>query len=150
MDSALKYLGYRARTVREMEYHLDECLYGEYEIMQTVERLEELGYLNDLQFARDFIDSRLRTKPVSRAHLKEQLKNHHCAPDAIEEALAEITDEQEQLNATAVARDLAEHTEGTGYRERRERIMRKLVTRGYSYETSAKAFSELKLEEDGD
>lgn len=73
MDAALTYLGFRARTVREVERYLDEKQYGEFEIMQVVDRLTELGLLNDAQYAADFVDSRLRTKPVSRRILREQL-----------------------------------------------------------------------------
>ena len=76
MDAALRYLGYRARTVRELERYLDEQQFGEYEISQVIERLKELGLADDAKFAADFIESRLRTKPVSRRHLQEQLYAH--------------------------------------------------------------------------
>ena len=42
MDSALRFLGARARTIREVERHLDACEYGEVEVYETVERLKEL------------------------------------------------------------------------------------------------------------
>ncbi len=87
MDAALGYLGYRARTVREVERYLDEKQYGEYEIMQVIDRLAELGLVNDTAFAEEFVASRLRTKPVSRRHLRAQLYAHELAREVIDEAL---------------------------------------------------------------
>ena len=68
MDAALRFLGARARTVREVERHLDNCEYGEVEVYETVERLKALGLLDDVAFANEFVRTRLATKPISRAH----------------------------------------------------------------------------------
>ena len=59
MDAGLKFLTAKARTVREMEDHLDSLNYGEYEVYQVVERLKELGYLDDAKYAADFVSTRL-------------------------------------------------------------------------------------------
>src|SRR5512133_3202225 len=84
MDAALRFLGARARTVRETERHLDACEYGEVEVYDTVERLKELGLLNDTAFAEEYVRTRLATKPVSRAHLREQLLAHEVEAQSIE------------------------------------------------------------------
>ena len=93
MDAALRYLGGRARTVREVERHLDASEYGEVEVYETVERLKELGLLNDLAFAAEFVRTRLATKPISRAHLREQLLAHETELEAIEQALLQVDEE---------------------------------------------------------
>ena len=59
MDAAFQFLTTKARTVREMEEHLDSMNYGEYEVYQAVERLKELEYLNDEKYAADFVETRL-------------------------------------------------------------------------------------------
>ena len=69
-DEALYFLTPKARTVREVENRLDECNYSEGEIMAAIDRLRNNGLLNDEKFARDFIESRLNTKPVSRGKLR--------------------------------------------------------------------------------
>ena len=66
MDAALSYLTGRMRTVREVEDKLDDLQYGEGDILTTVARLKELNLLNDGEYAREFVRSRLATKPVSR------------------------------------------------------------------------------------
>ena len=71
-DEALYFLTPKARTVREVENRLDECNYSEGEIMAAIDRLRNNGLLNDEKFARDFIESRLNTKPVSRGKLPDR------------------------------------------------------------------------------
>ena len=107
MDTALRHLTMKARSVREMEEYLDRQHYGEYEVAQVTERLQELGYLDDTAYARDFIRTRLAAKPVSRRKLYEQLVAHKLPREIAEEAVAEIGDDVENANASLVAEKFA-------------------------------------------
>lgn len=139
MDAALKFLGYSARSVREVERHLDEKQYGEVEVYDTVERLKELGLLDDRAFAEAFIRSRLATKPVSRRKLYEQLLSHELPRELIEEALGAVDDLTEQDNALAVAEKYARQMEALPEDERAQRVLQRLLTRGYAYDDAAAA-----------
>ena len=142
MDAALHFLGYRARTVRETERHLDEKQYGEYEVAQTIDRLLELGLLDDEKFAADFIETRLSTKPVSRRHLGEQL-----SADVIAAALERVSDEEEQENASRIAEKYWQQFSSLEQRERQSRVMQRLLGRGYDYETARRALAAQPQEE---
>ncbi len=139
MDAALHHLTARARTVLEMERYLDSRQYGEYEVMQVVERLKELHYLDDEAYARDFVRSRLATKPISKRKLREQLMGHMLPKDMIEEALEEVTDEVETKNAAAVAEKFARQFASLPAPERRQRILRRLFSHGYTYDAARAA-----------
>src|ERR671916_1630331 len=52
MTRALNFLGYRARSEREVRERLRRYGYGEETVEGVVVRLEELGYLDDEDFAR--------------------------------------------------------------------------------------------------
>ncbi|MCR5809709.1 MAG: recombination regulator RecX [Clostridiales bacterium] len=146
-DTALRYLTPKARTVREVELKLDEGCFSEGEIMQTVERLQDAGLLNDAKYAEEYVASRLRTKPVSKFRLREQLKGHFVPEDVIEAALAEVPDETEFDNAVAVARKFLRQFEGLDdEEEKRKRIYSRLYSRGYSHETIEAAIEEAKAE----
>ncbi len=142
MDAALRYLGARARTVREVERHLDACEYGEVEVYETIERLKELGLLNDAAFAADFVRTRLATKPVSRAHLREQLLSHEAEAAAIEAALSAVDEETQRDSAAAVAGKYARQYAHLPEHERSERVIRRLLSRGYSYDEAREALRE--------
>lgn len=148
MDAALRFLGYSARTVRETERYLDEKQYGEYEISQVIDRLIELGLLNDQQFAIDFVESRLRAKPVSRRHLREQLHAHELPSNVISEALYIVTDDVEQKNARSVAEKYWRQMNLLPASEREERVLQRLVGRGFSYDVARSALAQLDFEEE--
>ncbi len=142
-DAALSYLSPKARTVREVELKLDEGSYSEGEIMQTTERLKEAGLLDDEKYARDFIESRLSTKPVSRFRLREQLRAHHVPEEIISAALDVVEPGTEFENAVAVVKKFARQFEGIEDEEKRRRLIySRLQTRGYSHETIIAAMNE--------
>lgn len=150
MDAALHYLTYRARTVREMECYLDEQQYAEYEVQQVVARLQELGYLDDAAFADEFIRTRLAAKPISRRKLQEQLHGHALPRDVIEQSLAAISDEQEQMHALQVAKKYAAQLTELPPEERLERLLRRVLGRGFSTEDALQAVKQALLEESED
>ena len=147
MDAALKYLTNAPRTVREVERRLDELEFGEVEVAAVVDRLMELGLLNDESFCMDFVASRLRTKPVSRRHLYEQLRSHEAQEVAIEEAISQVNDETEFQNACQVAQKYARQFEGLSPDERENRLCKRLLARGFDYDCARRAIAALQGEE---
>lgn len=134
MDTALDYLSTRARTVRETEECLDEANYGEYDVYEVIERLKELGYLNDDKFAADFISTRLASKPLSRRRLREQLAGRKLKPECIDGALCAVTDAMERENAVQIAEKYWRQFDALDDETRRQRVMRRLMTRGYEFD----------------
>ena len=147
MDAALSYLTGRMRTVREVEDRLDELQYGEGDILITVERLKELNLLNDEEYAREFVRSRLATKPVSCQKLYTDLRAHHVPEELIEAALDALPEETESDNALEVARKFWRQMSGLEQGARRERVLRRLMSRGFSTEASLAAIRDVEEEE---
>ena len=147
MDAALAYLTDRMRTVREVEDKLDDLQYGEGDILATVERLKELNLLNDEAYAREFVRSRLAAKPVSRQKLYMDLKAHHVDQEFIEAALNDLPRETEADNAREVAQKFWRQMSGLEPGVRRERVLRRLMSRGFSTEASLAALRDVEEEE---
>ena len=139
MDAALSYLERSPRTVREVERRLDECEFGEADIDAVTLRLTELGLVNDQAFAQDYIETRLNTKPISKAHLREQLRVHEVPEEIIDEALAFVDDHREQENALAVAQKYNRQFSALPDEERYERVLKRILARGYSFDTAKEA-----------
>ncbi len=147
MEAAMYFYSKKERTVREVERYLDAQEFGEYEVAQAVGEMVELGYLDDKAYAEEFVSSRLATKPVSRRKLREQLTAHELPADIIDEALKKVPDEQEQENAHLIAKKFSAQLAGIeDERERYQRLMRRLLSRGYSYEDARRAIAELNSE----
>ena len=148
MDAALSYLTGRIRTVREVEDKLDDLQYGEGDILATVERLKELNLLNDAEYAREFVRSRLATKPVSRQKLYMDLKVHKVPEECIMLALSELPSETEADNALEVAKKYWRQMSVLEEPVRRERVLRRLTSRGFSAEASLAAIRQAAEGED--
>lgn len=150
MDAALKFLTARMRTVRETEEYLDNMQFGEAVVDMTVARLKELGLLDDQKFAAEFVRSRLASKPVSRSRLYGQMKLHKLPEDVIEEALSAVPEETETDNARAVAKKYLRQMADYPPDKRRERVLQRLMARGFSTENALKVFTEALEEENGE
>ncbi len=148
MDAALSYLSARMRTVREVEDKLDDLQYGEGDILVTVERLKELNLLNDEEYAREFVRSRLASKPVSRQKLYLDLKNHKVPEELIQTVLNELPEETEEDNAREVAIKYWRQMSAIEEPIRRERVLRRLMSRGFSTEASLAAIRQAAEEAD--
>lgn len=143
MDAALSYLTARMRTVREVEERLDDLQYGEGDILTTVIRLQELNLLNDAEYAREFVRTRLASKPVSRQKLYMDLKAHKVPEELIRAALEELPTETEADNAREVAEKFWRQMSGLEESVRRERVLRRLMSRGFSTEASLAAIRQV-------
>lgn len=142
-DTALLFLTPKARSVREVENRLDECDYSEMEIIETVERLTRAGLVNDEKYARDFVESRLNTKPVSRRKLQDQLQAHFIPQSAIDGALETITDEIELANARKVGEKYFRRFASLELDERLRRVGLRLTSRAYGYDDIKTVLAEL-------
>lgn len=88
MEAAAAFLSVRSRSVEETRRRLRHLGYPAALCDQVVDRLVELGYLDDLEFARAWIESRDRARPRGAVALRRELQLKGIAHDTIEEVLA--------------------------------------------------------------
>ncbi|HWQ58272.1 MAG TPA: regulatory protein RecX [Clostridia bacterium] len=143
MDAALAYLEAKPRTAREVADRLDALHFGEGDVDATVARLKELGLVDDARYAADFVSSRLSNKPVSRRKLREQLYGHRLPAEDIESALETVDDAAEAANALSVAEKYARQFAALDEAERKRRVMKRLVGRGFMFDASKAALEKL-------
>jgi regulatory protein len=148
MEYAMKYLTIKDRTVFEMQRYLDGKEFGEADVDATVARLIALGLLNDARYAQRFVETRLASKPVSRRHLYEQMKTHGLSDEDIQAALGSVEADDELENARTVAEKFARQFASLEPEKRRERVLSRLIARGYSYDVSRRALEDALSEEE--
>ena len=148
MEYAMKYLAIKDRTVKEMQTYLDGKEFGEADVDATVSRLLELGLLDDARYAKRFTETRTASKPISRRHLIDQLKSHGVGDAEIEAALETLQDDAEDENARAVAEKFLRQFRDLEPQKRRERVLSRLIARGFSYDVARKAYEAALSEED--
>jgi regulatory protein len=91
-----RYLSYRDRTGSEAEAYLKRKGYTESEARTAVTDLQEMGYLDDEAFTRDFISYR-KARSFGPRRIRHELINKGLEKTSIEEFLATEDNDQEEL-----------------------------------------------------
>jgi len=147
MESAVRLLAYRQRSVHELRDRLRRKGFANDVVQGTVGRLKELGYLDDAAFARSWTESRRSASPRSARLLASELRLKGVAPRVANEATAELSDEEAAHEAASRrARSLAR----LEYQAFRERLGRFLTSRGFSYDVSRETIDRCWAEVGGD
>ena len=121
MEIAVGYLGTRPRTRWETERRLRRAGTPESVIDGIVERLGELGYLDDAAFARWWGEQRDRHAPRGVRMIEAELRQHGVPRDVIEEYRAEHRAPQRRPEDQAVPANEAERAADTLARHLRGR-----------------------------
>lgn len=92
---SLKYLSFRARSTKEIKDYLLKKNFIEQTIGAVIIKLNELKFLNDEEFGRQWIESRQKYKGKSKFILKSELRMKGLDNDIIEPLLNEARDDFE-------------------------------------------------------
>ena len=134
-DRAAAALGRRARSAHELERWLLQRGYDRADVTDAVQRLTEVGAIDDSQFARAFARSRTLGKGMSRRRLAQELSrrgvDRHMADAAIAEVLEEESVDERALLEAAARKKLAV-LRGQEPDTVRKRLYGYLARRGYS------------------
>ena len=94
-DRAVAMLAARPRAARDLERLLVRKGEPAEHVAAAIERLKTLGILDDAQFARQFIRARIAGAGLSRRRLQSELWRRGVARDVIDDALAEVMQEDD-------------------------------------------------------
>jgi regulatory protein len=110
----------------------------------VLDRLQEVGLINDEAYARAFVTSRQRSRPRGSRALSSELWAKGIAPELIEKVLVEATETEDPIEAArrAVAPKLRQLA-GKPNEEVRRKIEQFLLRRGFSYETARDVLRDL-------
>src|SRR3712207_5150824 len=138
MSRALGYLGYRARSEKEVRERLRRYGHGEETVEGVIGRLQELGYLDDEDFARLVVREKARRYGPRRvsAELRRSGVGAELARAVVDEEFAGRS-EVEEARSVAARR----YNRGGSDAEAR-RVYGFLVRRGYSSEVCAEVARE--------
>lgn len=139
-DRALNYLAYRPRSSAEVSRYLAGKRVPSQVGEEVLQRLSAAGLLDDLAFARYWVENRETFRPRGRRLLRQELRQKGVDDELIAEALGEVDEEESAYQAALrQARKYAGLDDGL-FRQRMHNFLRR---RGFSYEVVRETISRL-------
>ncbi len=136
--AAVRYLSVRPRSRREVVDYLRRKAFTDEDAAFAVERLEQIGMVDDQKFAAAWVADRQALRPRSRRVLAQELLAKGVGRSDVEATLAEVDDDAEVAAATALAakkRKLPQYTDP-------RKLLDYLMRQGYSYDVARRISQE--------
>ncbi|MBL8204304.1 MAG: RecX family transcriptional regulator [Blastocatellia bacterium] len=136
MKRAFNLLSAKPRSLAELRERLMEKAWAESEVVErAIARLQELGYLNDQQYAEQFATSRLTIKPIGRSRLRRDLQRKKLSTAVINQAVESVYEshDEEALIDQAIAKRTRLRGKPTT-REESKKLMDHLLRQGFGYD----------------
>ncbi len=132
-QKALNFLSYRPRSEAEVQERLVKHGYAEADIETVLQRLRDNRFVQDSEFARQWIENRSTFRPRSRRVLAMELRQKGVGEETIQDALTDAEDDEELAYQAAVRR--LKRYENLDWEAFREKLGGFLLRRGFTYGT---------------
>ncbi len=149
MDEAYRYairlLKFRPRSEHELCSRLKRRGFSETDIKNSIIRLKQQGLVNDFEFARIWVESRIK-KPLGINRLRRELKIKGIDKNIIEQVIGKISiryNEEETLKDLASRRwERLKHIQP---QKAKRRLFLYLLRRGFSSEDIQEVVNQIKI-----
>ncbi len=128
-DRALNLISRRPRSEWELRDYLKRKDYGPESIDVIIEKLKDKGYINDIDFARRWVENRRLLKATSKRRLRQELKQKRVNDEIIDEVL-----EQDETNEQEVLKDLIERKRKQTRYQDDLKLTQYLIRQGFNYD----------------
>lgn len=145
-EELTRYLAPRMRTVAEARKHLEEKVYDESEIRETLQRFLDLKYLDDSDYVRAYCEYAFGKRRGS-TRIRSELRNKGIESETIQNGIDDYMYEN-RVDECALARLVAEKTLAGAERPLEQksvtRVARKLEQMGYGSSVIIRILEEIK------
>jgi regulatory protein len=133
-EAAVQFLANRPRSVAEIRRHLRGKHYDDEAIDGAIDKLRAQRYVDDLDFAKYWVEQRSRFRPKGDRALVSELSSRGVARETIDAALGDLPPESESDRARrAIARQVR-RWQSLEPAERKRKIHAFLAQRGFGYD----------------
>jgi regulatory protein len=139
-DAALRFLGTRPRSEREIRTRLAKHQFAPELIDGAIERLRRIGLVDDAAFAEYWVEQRQTHRPRGGRLLKQELRAKGVD---VETATAAIPDDDDAEGAYRAAQRKAQSLRALDERTFKQRLGAFLQRRGFSYDTTRSVVNRL-------
>lgn len=143
-DAAVRFLGFKARTKKEVENKLKEKDFPEDIIFKVIELMQKYGYIDDYSYAGSFLRDKFNLKGFGTNRIKYELKMKGVSDDIIQQVIEE-NDIDEAGRAACLVRKKYMKLDNLDFKEKRK-IHSFLTRKGFSFSVIESAFNILEDE----
>lgn len=147
---ALKYLSYRMRAAKEIRDYLNKKEYSEDIAGIVIEKLKQYQYVNDLEFAKAFVRSRILNSTKGPLLIKQELQQKGISEVNIQESLKEFPEETQLDIVFRFAEKNTKQSKNMSDYQVKQKIGQALLAKGFSQSIIKTALAEIKIEKDED
>ncbi len=138
-NKSLHYLSFGLRTKQEMQEYIRKHIESDQENIedyeyQIINKLESLGYLNDLEYAKAYVRTQARINKKGPTTIVKELQLKHIEKDHIEKAILEYTYDQQLENLADLARKYTLKTRKLSEKKLTNKLWTYLYHKGYKKE----------------
>lgn len=140
-NKALRFLSYRARSEKEIRERLQKAKAPIETIDKIIVKLKEYNFLNDVEFAKSWIENRIKLNPRSLKVIKMELRQKGISEEIIENLEFKVDCDKEL--AKKLSEKKAEKMKGLSKEEIQKKLYGYLTRRGFNYETIKRSVDEI-------
>jgi len=141
----IRYLAPKARSSQQLAQYLRKQQFQEQHIAVAIARLIEEGYIDDLAFAKLYVQSKLNRQGKGRLRVAQELKALGVSSAHIAQVLQNVDDDQELEAAYEAAIKKLRGLRGDKV-ERGRKLLQFLLRRGYSGDICRKTMQRIEKE----
>jgi regulatory protein len=130
-DRALRFLSYRPRSEAEVRRYLQGKAVSPAVEEEVIERLTRAKLLDDLAFARYWVENRESFRPRGLRMLRYELRQKGLSDETIAQALADLDEEEDAYRAALRRGRKLTHLDQISFRKK---LGAHLLRRGFPYE----------------
>jgi len=135
MSAALRLLSFRPRTAQEVSARLCTKGFTQDLVARVCERLKELAYIDDRQFAISWLNAFSGPRCRNAWVLKRELKKKGVAPDLADEVVQENFKKEDVFRAACeLARQRMSKAAPRDTEKAKARVQNLLLRRGFDYD----------------
>ena len=132
-DSAASLLSHKMRTRSELKDRLTQRGIDEAAVEAAINKLSAYGYVDDLAYAKDYVQSAVHTGRWGRKAVEYRLAEKGLEREVIAEAMTEYTEEDEKRIVRAQIAGMTGKSSGMDARKQRQKIYASLARHGFDY-----------------
>ncbi|OYD09519.1 RecX family transcriptional regulator [Paludifilum halophilum] len=149
-QAALRYIGYKPRTVREVQRYLDGKGFDPRHRDSVVKEMKSHQYLDDRRFAQEWVEQRRRRKGYGARMLQQELEQKGISSDVAAEALTAVDEADEHRLAEQVAEKRYRRLLGNPWPTVERRLGQYLLRRGFNSSVVFGLLNQFRRRHDGE